>query len=152
MNKKVILGLMLFTPIICFSTTSEIYKCVDENGVVSYVNIGIINKNCKKTSLTKIDKIGVVKANKFVKSDFSGEEFSKDKSVVKNLKEKENKRKAVLKQELQDEKDQLSTVSGMLKNIDKTNKDNAPQIHHLEEMIDQHQKNINVLETEINKN
>lgn len=132
MNNKVKLLYILFTilPITSYAQ-GEIFKCVDSNGNITYANDNSFGV-CQKTNLGQIDKGRII--NK-VPSD--------NKEESQN---REQKRAAILKGELTQEKNQLQSVSEMLK---KTN--DSEQIKKLNELEAMHRRNVNALQKELGK-
>jgi vacuolar-type H+-ATPase subunit I/STV1 len=161
--KKIILLFLLLntTTAIASQNKNVIFKCVDSHGDISYLNGNIAkNYNCLRTELADVDKYDTVTVNgqnnnqkKNIPSSVSssknmvtttGEIISNDEQKIR-----ETKRDLVLKNELNDENEQLSSVNAMLQKI--TTKD-SDQYNQLKDMQNTHNQNIASLEKELGIN
>lgn len=134
-------------------SSDVIFKCVDAQGNISYVNVNSAKSSgCSKTDLATIDKLSTVSSERNRKARISSAENHSSSGssgmVVKDEDQqiRETKRIVVLKRELADEQEQLSTVNSMLSNVG--TKDPA-QAGQLKEMQLTHQKNIESLQKEL---
>lgn len=140
----------IFAMISAISSTAfaqnVIYKCTDSDGNISYLNEPS-NKNCEKTNLAKVDKSGTLNKTTSIAQPNNvppsvNINISNNEQVVKD-----QKRLLILQGELEQEKNQLKTVSEMLKKVEKSA--DAEQIAQLQKMVDAHKRNILALEKEI---
>lgn len=113
-----------------YSQQSDVFKCVDENGGITYSNTSN-NGVCQKTSLGNIDK------GKIINKVNSNQTQS----------DRDQKRASILNGELLQEKAQLESVQGMLR---KTT--DPEQLKKLNEMNEVHKRNVNALQKELGKN
>lgn len=133
-------------------SSDVIFKCVDAQGGVSYVNVNSAKSaGCSKTDLATIDKLSIVSSerNKKIRSSSESSHSSPGSGMVvkdEDQQIRETKRIVVLKRELADEQEQLNTVNSMLANVG--TKDPA-QAGQLKEMQATHQKNIESLQKEL---
>lgn len=148
MKSFFIFGLLL----ICSTTHAAeniIYKCYNETtGQTSYLNVSRNQAGkCQKTNLATIDQLSAARAAQLMKNTTSSNQGS---VVVTNTTPeqvaRDGKRELILLKELAAEKEQLTTVDGMLKNA---NSKDTEQISKLNEMKQTHQRNIEALEKEI---
>lgn len=129
---RIILGLFVFIGGNCFAQ-SDIFKCTDPSGNITYSNDSK-SGTCEKTGLGIINKANTV--NKLIGDVPQTNNY--DKTM------KDQKRKLILQGELNQEKQQLESISDM---ISRTN-DNE-QINRLSEMQNMHKRNISALQKEL---
>jgi hypothetical protein len=127
-----------------------IYKCTDDEGNTTYINeTNISGKNCEKTNLAKIDRGNTLnKPTVFVDPN----QPKQNNTPITNIDNSEQiirdqKRKAILQEELNQERTQLKTVTDMLKNIKEGNE--GKEFLQLKKMEEAHKRNIAALEKDI---
>lgn len=153
--KKIFLSMIL-----CFSNfafgENVIYKCTSSTGEITYQNNAGDKSECEKTNFASFPNINFFKqdskpkatnTNKTVSSSNKNEtntSFVSEEQKVRN-----SKRLLILNQELLQEKEQLNTVSNMLKNLKDSKSQDTSQISQLEELKNSHINNINAIQREI---
>lgn len=162
MKKLLLLSGFLFTNLTY--ANNVIYKCTSSTGEITYQNNMGNKSECTKTNFASFPNINIFKADSIKKTaSNSGTQGTKLHSTTANL-EKENnnnvsneqklrdtKRSLILTQELNQEKEQLHTLSIMLKNLKDTNSKDSTQIAQLEELKNSHINNITAIERELGK-
>lgn len=159
--KKLLLLSGLFLSNLTYAD-NVIYKCTSSTGEVTYQN-NMGNKNeCTKTNFASFPNINIFKADSVKKttshssnnnggSNFIGTNVAQEKNnnISEDQKLRDTKRVLILTQELNQEKEQLNTVSLMLKNLKDTNSKDTNQIAQLEELKNSHVNNITAIEREL---
>lgn len=134
-----------------------IYKCTTTTGETTYQNNVGDKSECTKTNFASFPNIN------FFKQEASKNKTTNTSSVTSNSMKtttsspiisdeqriRDSKRALILTQELNQEKEQLSTVSLMLKNLKDSNSKDSAQISQLEELKNSHSNNINAIEREL---
>lgn len=139
-----------------------IYKCTSSTGEVTYQNNMGNKSECTKTNFASFPNINIFKADSLKKSlphssntatgnnSLSANSSSeKNNNVSEEQKIRDSKRILILTQELNQEKEQLNTVSVMLKNLKDTNSKDTNQMSQLEELKNSHVNNIAAIEREL---
>lgn len=140
-----------------------IYKCTSSTGEVTYQNNMGNKSECTKTNFASFPNINIFKSDNFKKTgthssnnssniNSSGATTSssdKNNNLSEEQKVRDSKRVLILTQELNQEKEQLNTVSTMLKNLKETNSKDTTQIAQLEELKTSHVNNITAIEREL---
>lgn len=149
MKNTLILSALLSISFASFSQT-QIIKCIDENGSVTYHNQKINAKGmkCNSTNLATIDQL---KSNPISKTSIRGNSTSNNSSVPNAISTQDQeyrdlKRREILMSERSQEQKQLAIVNDM---INKANKNDTVQMKQLNNMLQSHQTNINALEKEL---
>ena len=155
--KKIILCISL-----CFShfavAENVIYKCTSSAGEVTYQNNSGDKNECEKTNFASFPSINFFKQDsktKIINNSKKISASSKSDNAVSNTfvseeqKTRDTKRSLILNQELAQEKEQLTTVSNMLKNLKDSNSKDNSQINQLEELRTSHLNNINAIQREL---
>lgn len=159
--KKILLLSGIFLSNLTYAD-NVIYKCTSSTGEVTYQN-NMGNKNeCTKTNFASFPNINIFKtdavkktasrsSNDNVGSNSIGTTLAQDKntSIIEEQKLRDTKRVLILTQELNQEKEQLNTVSVMLKNLKDTNSKDSNQIAQLEQLKNSHLNNITAIEREL---
>ena len=148
MIKQTIL-LCIFTLGVPFSVNASntIFKCVNpSDGSVTYLNTFEGNSGkCKQTDLATIDKLSTVSSmGRTTSRTTTGTASSV--TVTNEQVIRDAKRELILNKELTSEKDQLTVINNMLKNVNTNDKE---QFNKLKEMQQTHQRNINSLQKEL---
>lgn len=147
----------------CFITTNVsaqdmVYKCTDNQGNVTYLNGSpskAPNSSCNKTELGNIEQYPTVSNTSKTKNIISNPNIGSGNNgivqasmMIKDPEQiiRDTKRQLVLNRELENEKEQLSTVVDMLK---KVSSQDIEQSNQLKEMEATHQRNIGSLEKEL---
>lgn len=152
--KKIILlsGLFLFQ---LAHADNVIYKCTSSTGEVTYQNNMGDKTECTKTNFASFPNINFFKTDNVKKSSSVSTSNAVNYSPEKNTNISEEqrirdaKRALILTQELNQEKEQLNTVSSMLKNLKDSNSKDSTQISQLEELKTSHVNNITAIEREL---
>lgn len=150
MKNTLILSALLSISFASFSQT-QIIKCVDENGSVTYHNQKINAKGmkCNSTNLATIDQL---KSNPIRNTSVrSTSSISNNSSVSNSISTQDQeyrdlKRREILMSERSQEQKQLAIVNDMINKADKTD---SVQMKQLNNMLQSHQTNINALEKEL---
>ncbi len=148
-NKKFIFILLLSISIPTFAQ-GVIYKCTDSDGNITYINeTNISGKQCEKTNLAKIDKGNTLNKPTVFVDPNQPKSNNNSNSNIDNSEQilRDQKRKTILQEELNQEKNQLKTVTDMLKNIKEGNENN--EFLQLKKMEEAHKRNIAALEKDI---
>lgn len=144
MYKKVLFILLSQLAINFTFAQSTIFKCIDSEGGISYTSDK--NNNCEKTSLGNFNKSTILNKLPGI-SSIKTPNISGDHVVSDEQKIKDQKRSMILQNELNQEKNELQTVSDMLKKIDKNG--DEKQINQLKSMEELHKKNIASIQKEL---
>lgn len=133
-----------------------IYKCLSSTGEITYQNNVGDKKECTKTNFASYPSINFFKSDApkklaTVNSKSSGvkEVNIANSSVNEEQRLRDGKRSVILGQELSQEKEQLITVSEMLKNLKEVKSNDSGQINQLEELKLSHVNNITAIEREL---
>ena len=155
--KKIVLCISL-----CFShfafAENVIYKCTSNTGEVTYQNNAGDKNECEKTNFASFPSINFFKQDskpkvtnnsKNISTPSKNDNVASNNFVSEEQKVRDTKRSLILNQELAQEKEQLTTVSNMLKNLKDSNSKDNSQINQLEELRTSHLNNINAIQREL---
>lgn len=136
-----------------------IYKCTSSTGEITYQNNMGDRNECTKTNFASFPSINFFKqdapkakpvnSNNSTVANNSSEKNVSNNNVSEEQRIRDSKRALILTQELSQEKEQLNTVSLMLKNLKDTNSKDNNQISQLEELKNSHVNNITAIEREL---
>lgn len=132
-----------------------IYKCTSSTGEITYQNNMGDKSECVKTNFASFPNINFFKSNDLKKSSpvfhSTKENYTptNNVNVSEEQKIRDTKRILILTQELNQEQEQLNTVSAMLKNLTDTNSKDSVQISQLEELKTSHLNNIKAIKREL---
>lgn len=148
MCKKMILmiSFLMFTNMA--NAENIIYKCISDNGDVSYVNINSKSSSCKKTDLAGVDKFVSIERKKVINNNQNVSHASMQ-IFNEEQKNRDSKRLTILSQELAEEENQLIAINKMLKNLENTKSTDLKQIQELSTLQNNHNKNISSLKKEL---
>jgi hypothetical protein len=151
--KKIILCITLFITHSAFAE-NVIYKCTSSSGEVTYQNNAGDKSECEKTNFASFPSLNFFKPEVKPKTNNKVVSSSKTENNVSSFvsdeqKIHDSKRALILNQELSQEKEQLNTVSNMLKNLKDSNSKDSSQITQLEELKNSHINNINAIQREL---
>lgn len=154
--KKILLHTIITTiTILPLSSLAQnsIYKCSDNQGHISYVNnTNRSNAKCIKTQLgdSSLYSIAPLSKNKGLENNNKHNENNTSSNIRNEFSNqnvsqelRDNKRDVILKKELENENEQLLTISNML------SKSSPNDMAQLKEMQQIHQRNILALEKEL---
>lgn len=154
--KKIVMIASLF---ILQSAYAEnvIYKCTSNTGEVTYQNNAGDRTECSKTNFASFPNINFFKQDLPKSKDLnSGNVASNNMKTTNSIpvvseeqRIRDSKRALILSQELAQEKEQLNTVSVMLKNLKDSNSKDSAQISQLEELKNSHVNNVTAIEREL---
>lgn len=151
--KKIFIVVSLFLSCSAFAE-NVIYKCSTSTGEITYQNNAGDRSECSKTNLALLPSINFFKSdnikNKSVNSIVTNNipnKNSTNNNEEQNI--RDSKRVLILTQELSQEKEQLNTVTSMLKNLKEINSKDSNQITQLEELKNSHTNNITAIEREL---
>lgn len=151
--KKKLLIILALMPVLSYAQDT-VYKCTSPNGEVHYLNINpALSKTtgCVKMELSIPDRGVTVVNTSYNKKTTSTASPGSSPMVVFNdeQKSRDSKRQTILGKELQEEEQQLSTVSKMLSNLTETKSTDAQQLQQLSTLQATHQRNIQSLKKEL---
>lgn len=134
-----------------------IYKCTSDTGEITYQNNSGDRHDCNKTNFASYPSINFFKPDapkKFSNNTSSANSVVKEQSnsssnVSEEQRVRDGKRVLILGQELSQEKEQLTTVSEMLKNLKEATPKDSAQIAQLEELKLSHINNITAIDREL---
>jgi len=131
---------------------NTIFKCVEADGSVTYLNTSARQGNCTKTDLANPEKVSIVSSNDRLERKISipGAKISSQKLDDTSAEQflRDSKRVLILQKELQQEQEQLNTINNMIKNAN----GDPEQAKQLAEMQNTHKGNIAALEKELGAN
>ncbi len=149
-NKQLILPLisLLFLSNGTSFAQSTVFKCVDSEGNISYVNKEESAK-CKSTNLGVVDKSATLNkgsVNSVSSNSIADNNFNPNTNSEQIIRDK--KRLLILKNELSQEVEQKKTIESMLSKIP-ANLSQSEEYQKLNNLFNNHKKNIESLEKEI---
>lgn len=151
--KKIILLPCLFLFQLVYADNT-IYKCISSSGEVTYQNTSGEKTECTKTNLASFPNVNIFKTENIKKtnsiiSTVFNNNIEKKTTINEEQRTRDMKRSLILTQELNEEKEQLTTVSSMLNNLKDTHSKDSSQVSQLEELKISHINNINAIEREL---
>lgn len=129
-----------------------IYKCTSSTGETTYQNNVGDKRECTKTNFGSFPNINIFSSDT-PKNKTNNTNIKSFPNVSNNISEEQRirdaKRLLILTQELSQEKEQLNTVTAMLKNLKDTNSKDTTQVSQLEELKSSHINNVTAIEREL---